>query len=140
MRASDLADYVGRRGYSTVFFLLILKAFAELIRSGWYVSSGDFASLYERVRSIGVNRECRYSCEAVCRAMDLACACYWKKALCLHRAAATTCLLRRCGTEARMVIAAQRMPFKAHAWVEVQGKVVNEQPSVTTEYMVLDKC
>jgi hypothetical protein len=39
-----------------------------------------------------------------------------------------------------MVIAAQRIPFKAHAWVEVEGRVVNDKPSVKDMYMVLDKC
>ena len=123
-----------------MLFLLVFKAFAELIRSGSYVSNGDFASLHQRVRSTRVSKTCRYSCEVVCRAMDIACAWYWKKAQCLQRAAATTCLLRRCGTEAQMIIAAQRIPFKAHAWVEVQGRVVNDEPSVTNEYMVLDRC
>src|SRR6267142_2468310 len=27
-----------------------------------------------------------------------------------------------------MVIGAQQMPFKAHAWVEVDGRVVNDKP------------
>jgi len=34
----------------------------------------------------------------------------------------------------------QRMPFQAHAWVEVEGKVVNDKPHVQDHYAVLDRC
>ncbi len=121
-------------------FLLVLEAFVELIRNGSYVSKGDFTSLYERVCNSPVRTSCRQSCETVCRAIDIACMWYWKQARCLQRSAATTCLLRRCGTQAQMVIAVQCMPFNAHAWVEVEGRVVNDKPSVKDRYMVLDRC
>jgi hypothetical protein len=39
-----------------------------------------------------------------------------------------------------MVIGAQQMPFKAHAWVEVSGQVVNDQPYTREMYAVLDRC
>jgi hypothetical protein len=60
--------------------------------------------------------------------------------LCLQRSAATACLLRRYCVEAHMVIGAQQMPFKAHAWVEVGGRVVNDKPYVAEMYSVLDRC
>jgi hypothetical protein len=59
--------------------------------------------------------------------------------LCLQRSAATACLLKRCGIPAQMVIGAQQMPFKAHAWVEVDGRVVNDKPYMTEIYAVLDR-
>jgi Transglutaminase-like superfamily len=37
------------------------------------------------------------------------------------------------------VIAAQHAPFKAHAWVEVEGKVVNDSQEVQALYAVLDR-
>jgi hypothetical protein len=58
----------------------------------------------------------------------------------LQRSAATACLLRRYCVEAHMVIGAQQMPFKAHAWVEVGGRVVNDKPYVAEMYSVLDRC
>jgi hypothetical protein len=39
-----------------------------------------------------------------------------------------------------MVIGAQQLPFKAHAWVEVDGRVVNDKPYVPEMYTVLDRC
>jgi hypothetical protein len=32
------------------------------------------------------------------------------------------------------------MPFKAHAWVEVAGKVVNDKSYTPSMYAVLDRC
>ena len=61
-------------------------------------------------------------------------------ALCQQRSAATACLLRKCGVPAQLVIGAQQMPFKAHAWVEVDGRVVNDKPYTPEMYGVLDRC
>jgi hypothetical protein len=76
----------------------------------------------------------------LCRAMDLACVFYFKQAMCLQRSAATTFLLRRHGLEAEMVIGAQIVPFKSHAWVEIEGAVVNDKPYMSDIYQVLERC
>lgn len=62
---------------------------------------------------------------------------YPKKALCLQRSAVTTCLLRSHGIGADMVVGVRSMPFLAHAWVEVDGRVVNDFPRVKTFYQSL---
>jgi hypothetical protein len=68
----------------------------------------------------------------------MACIWYWKEVLCLQRSAATVCLLKRHGVAAQMILGAQQMPFKAHAWVEVDGLVVNDKPYLREMYAVLD--
>jgi hypothetical protein len=78
------------------------------------------------------------SIETICMAVDTACIWYWKEVLCLQRSAAATCLLKRHGVPARMVIGAQQNPFKAHAWVEVDGQVVNDKSYMREMYAVLD--
>ncbi len=70
----------------------------------------------------------------VCEAVNLACVWYPKHALCLQRSTVTTCLLRNCGIEAEMVVGAQKLPFKAHAWVETDGRVINERTDVQAIY------
>jgi hypothetical protein len=72
--------------------------------------------------------------------MDLACVFYIKKVLCLQRSAATTLLLRRYGHKAEMVIGAQMLPFKSHAWVEVDRAIVNDKPYMTDIYRELERC
>lgn len=73
----------------------------------------------------------------VSRAVERASVWYPKKALCLQRSAVTACLLRQHGIQAHMVVGVRAMPFLAHAWVEVQGRVVNDFPRVKTFYQSL---
>ena len=121
---------------------LVLEAYGKLIEFDLYLARGNFAALYERVRKYPL-RKCAAvpdATERICAAMDMACIWYWKEALCLQRSAATACLLRRYGVPAQLVIGAQQMPFKAHAWVEVEGRVVNDKPYMPEIYGVLDRC
>jgi hypothetical protein len=76
----------------------------------------------------------------VCDAMNYACVVYPKRALCLQRSAVTTCLLRTLGVSAHMVIGAQKVPFKAHAWTEVNGRAINERRDVQSIYGVWERC
>lgn len=119
-----------------------LKAYLLLIYFDLYLTRGNFEVLYERVRRFpvrGVASPANVT-ERICSAMDMACIWYWKEALCLQRSAATTILLRRHGVAAQLVIGAQQLPFKAHAWVEVDGRVVNDKPYMHEMYFVLDRC
>lgn len=122
--------------------LLTLRAYFELICFDLYLSRGNFAALYGKVRNCPVASATQSpsAVEKVCAAVDLACIWYWKEVLCLQRSAATTCLLKRCGVAAQMMIGAQQVPFKSHAWVEVDGRVVNDKPYMREMYAVLDRC
>jgi hypothetical protein len=121
---------------------LVLKAYLQLVRFDLYLARGDFSVLYDRVRKQPVCAEVRQplSTDQICQAVDMACIWYWKRVLCLQFSAATACLLKRHGVAAQMVIGAQQMPFKAHAWVEVGGQVVNDKPYTPEMYAVLDRC
>ncbi len=121
---------------------LMLRAYLKLIHFDLYLARGNFAALYNKVRKypIGVKSPTQDAIEKSCYAVDMACIWYWKEALCLQRSAATTCLLKRYGVPAQMVIGAQHIPFKSHAWVEVDGRVVNDKPYVSEVYAVLDRC
>ncbi len=121
---------------------LTLQAYMELIHFDRYLARGDFGGLYRKVRNSPVKKtsDLLESVERICAGVDLACIWYWKEALCLQRSAATTCLLKRRGIPAQLVIGVQHLPFKAHAWVEVDGRVVNDKPYVAQMYAVLDRC
>jgi Transglutaminase-like superfamily len=122
--------------------LLILKAFCELIRLEPYLMKGNFMALHQLVRRCAVlpRSTSPYGIDQVCSAVDFACACYWKQVLCLQRSVATTLLLRRNGQNAVLVLGAQDLPFRAHAWVEINGSVVNDKPYAAEMYTVLDRC
>jgi prolyl oligopeptidase len=123
-------------------FWLLANAYLEILRFEWYLRRGRFNGLYERVRScpIATVQSERLAQEDICRAVNLACVFYFKEILCLQRAASTTCLLRKKGVAAQMVIGVQPLPFNAHAWVEVEGAVVNEKSYTPEMYSVLSRC
>ena len=123
-------------------FWFVLRAYTALLRLEIFVVREDFSRIYGSVR--------RYPCrskrpndgdiERVCEGVDLACVWYWKQVLCLQRSVVTVRLLRDCGIPAQLVIGAQHMPFRAHAWVEVEGRVVNDRSYTRDMYAVLDRC
>lgn len=77
------------------------------------------------------------TCRHVCAMVNRAQVYYPKKAMCLQHSAVVTCLLRREGVPAEMVLAAQEFPPKGHAWVEFAGMVVNDKPTVREIYRTL---
>ena len=121
---------------------LPLRAYLSLICFDLYLTRGNFAALYNKVRNCPIGRvqESNDAVERICAAVDVACIWYWKEVLCLQRSAATACLLKRYGVRAQMMMGAQQMPFKAHAWVEVDGRVVNDRPYMREIYAILDQC
>lgn len=71
--------------------------------------------------------------------VDEACVWYVKRAMCLQRSVVTTWLLRRHGVPAQTVIGYRPLPFESHAWVEVEGEVVNDCPQYQRAFRVLDR-
>jgi hypothetical protein len=121
---------------------LVFKAYVTLIYFDFPLARGNFAALYDKVRKypLGKRATAPDAVERICSAIDMACIWYWKEALCLQRSAATACLLKKYGVPAQLVIGAQQVPFKAHAWVEVSGRVVNDKAYAPEMYAVLDRC
>jgi hypothetical protein len=100
------------RPHSFVF----LSQVAVFLRQKWPIRQGADAD------SIVTGR--------VCGAVNRASVWYPKKALC----PAFSRLLRSHGIPARMTLGVRPMLFMAHAWVEVEGSVVNDLPGVKTFY------
>lgn len=120
---------------------LVIKAFLELLRCEGHLRHRDFAALHEKVRGCAVRAAKGTDArERVCRAADLACVWYFKEVACLQRSVVTARLLREYGIRACLVIGARHVPFKAHAWVEVEGQVINDKPYVNRLYVILDRC
>ena len=76
----------------------------------------------------------------VCTAVNYACIWYPKQVLCLQCPFVTAYLLRKKGVPAHMVLGAQKLPFKSHAWVEVDGRAINERSNVQATHAVWDRC
>jgi len=102
----------------------------------------NFPRLYQSLQRVkaseGEPRE--DAVEQICGAVNKACVWYPKTVLCLQRSAVTTYLLRNLGVPAKVVLGAQTIPFKAHAWTEVNGEAVNERQDVMKQYTIWDRC
>jgi hypothetical protein len=100
-----------------------------------------FARAYERIRAVPVNRRGRDAClpQQIIWAVDEACVWYVKRAPCLQRSAVAACLLRRHGVHAELVIGYRALPFESHAWVEVDGHIVNDRPQYQKFFTVLER-
>ena len=121
---------------------LTVRAYALLLSFETVIVRRDFASLYTKVRRQPIWQVESHvaTCGLASDAVDRACVLYFKSVQCLQRSAATVCLLRQLGAPARLVVGARHLPFQAHAWVEVEGRVINDKQSVVETYVVLDRC
>jgi Transglutaminase-like superfamily len=121
--------------------LLFFRALFMLLVYDVLSAICPFQTLYAMVKGWEVVGSPRPdTVDRICTAVNYACIWYPKQALCLHRSFVTTYLLRKNGVPAQMVLGAQRLPFKAHAWVEVDGGAINERSDVQAAYAVWDRC
>ena len=121
--------------------VLALRVVGELFRYEIAHKVGGFRALHESVRNTSVAPRSPEPeiVSRVCEAVSFAACFYWKPVLCMQRAVVITRLLRRCGVKAEMVIGYRPSPFFSHAWVEVDGRVVNDSPAYRERLLVLER-
>jgi hypothetical protein len=121
---------------------LVWKAFIGLLAYDVLGLGGNFERMYSCVRNWAVSPRVHRvdTVDRVCDAVRYACVLYPKHVRCLQISAVTTCLLRTCGVSAQMVIGAQILPFKGHAWTEVNGHPIHERRDVQRIYSVWERC
>lgn len=120
---------------------LVANAYLKLILCELDLARGRFEELYNKVRNHPIREQAgQISIADITSAVDRACIWYWKEVLCLQRSTVTTCLLREHGIAAVLVIGAQQMPFRAHAWVEVDGRATDGRSDTYRIYAILDRC
>jgi hypothetical protein len=125
-----------------VTVILFFQALLMLLAYDVLSALCRFQTIYSLVRGWKVTGETDDAgiIDRVCIAVNYACVWYPKQALCLQRSFVTTYLLRKRGVTAQMVLGAQKLPFKAHAWVEVDRQAINERSNVQATYAVWDRC
>ncbi len=121
---------------------LVLKAWLAL---AWYDLSAKIrgyravqATTQQEINLPDASRS-RSSWEKICEAVEIACVLYFKQVHCLQRSSVTVRLLRSSGWDAHLVIGVQMTPFMSHAWVELDGVVVNDKPYMRQKYRVLSQ-
>lgn len=123
-----------RLALTVVSALCRLAFFDYLARRGF-----GRAHAFVRGREVRSGRHQALTTGEVVWAVEEACVWYVKRAYCLQRSAVTTWMLRREGVPAQLVIAVRHVPAEWHAWVEVDGEVVNDRPQYQTRFRVVDR-
>lgn len=77
--------------------------------------------------------------QRICAAVQTACTLYFRRSTCVHRSAALVRLLRAAGGDAHLVFGVQGEPYGGHAWVEIGGNVISDDPSVLSRYTVVER-
>ena len=122
---------------------LICESYLHLLWIEFVLAFRDLHALHSLVRDRKVaspRRGLIVTTDVLCKAMELSCVFYPKRVLCLQRSSATVLMLRRYGIHAHLVIGAQILPFRSHAWVEVNEMVVNDKPHMQEIYSILERC
>lgn len=118
-------------------------AWIGLLAVDIFLKVAGFEKFYRVLRAyptVGRPPEDQDVARRICAAVDRAATYYFKRAWCLQRSATTVCLLRLRGIAAELVIGARKMPFAAHAWVEIDGQILNNNPIVKDHYTILERC
>ena len=122
----------------TLRALFWLFAYALLLRTGGFKRIRRIVQLAPFASRISCDRKIESEmCQQVCAAVDRAQVFLFSQAMCLQRSIVITRFLLMRGVDAETVIAAHLMPFKSHAWVEVNGEVVSDSPNVQLYYDVV---
>jgi hypothetical protein len=98
-----------------------------------------FRGVYEGLRGMGNRKYRGAALPAICAAVDLVACFYWKKILCLQRSVITARVMHAYGIGADVVIGYRFSPFFSHAWVEVDGRVVNDSTGLPDKLQILER-
>jgi hypothetical protein len=118
---------------------LLASALWELLVYDAVMRCRGFSGIHRRISRLRTGRRADgVEPEQVCEAVACAISLYWRRVHCLQRSAVAALLLRRYGWDARMVIGYRPVPFFSHAWVELDGVVVNDSPAYKRQLQVLE--
>lgn len=122
----------------TFRWTLIVRAICELALYDIVAMTFGFRGIERRLRRASGRRRRAEFEPAICEAVLWALSFYWKPVQCLQRAVVTARLLRiYCGDGADVVIGYRPTPFFSHAWVELQGRVINDSTAFQKRLHVL---
>jgi transglutaminase superfamily protein len=118
---------------------LVAGALYELIRYDVFRAISGSVNIDRQLsrRSFLSKPPSREAIRTTCNAVSLAACLYWKPVLCLQRSICLVRLLRKQNVACRLVIGYRPVPFVSHAWVEVDGRIVNDSPTFQRRLQVL---
>lgn len=109
--------------------LLYLRKAKRLLNKGRLDKLFALLNVYAK-RHAPLSTPNKEDLDKVAHILDKACMLYPTKTLCLAWAASFVMLLLKRGWRCQLLIGVQTLPFYAHAWVELNGKVINDDPQL----------
>lgn len=111
-----------------------IKAFFILHRIHQILKKGQMQGLIDYLNNLAKSKNfvaaSNQQSLMLAKALDNACLFYPRKTICLPFAAALTSLHYEQSYACDFLIGIQNLPFYAHAWVEANGEVINDNPEL----------
>ena len=123
-------------------WLLHLRAFATLMRVHRTLRHCRYDELRQFLATRQRQGPAAHNAIEIARVMaaiERVCLWYVPRSRCLHRSAVLVSLLRSVGVDAVMVMGIRVEPYAGHAWVEVNGVVVNDDDAFVKSYIPVDR-
>ena len=121
--------------------VLAVRAMWELFHYDLVAATSGFRGVYRKLQGLACGSRSSHSGleMVVPRMVTAVSSFYWKRVPCLQRSVVTARLLRQYGIEAQVVIGCRAAPFASHAWVEVNGRVINDSSGYQQKLRVLER-
>lgn len=124
------------------FTYLVAAALYELVAYEIGMTVRGFGHVRRRLADLPVHpRRTQVSpedLERISAAMTWALMLHWRQVQCLQRSIVMARLLRRSGIAGRVLIGFRDTPFFCHAWVEVDGAILDDSPRYREALQILD--
>lgn len=123
---------------ATIRSLVLMKAFLGLLLVDIALRTVGYRWIRQRLARRRVSPSQAIRSEggphAIVALVERASRQYPREPTCLQRAIVLTWLLRDRRIPADLVIGCRHTPFYAHAWVEVDGEIVADRPTVSAQF------
>lgn len=120
----------------------ITKAFCLLIKIHWLMKRRGIGGILYHIEKLSKKKKSipsELEIQKLANAIDAASLIYPKKTYCLAWAATFVIIARKKGWDSNLVIGIQSHPFYAHAWVEIDGKVIHDDPTIAEVLSIILK-
>jgi hypothetical protein len=75
--------------------------------------------------------------DKICRAVDTVSCFYFRPVRCLQRSVVIARMLRKHGSPAKLVVGYCAIPFRSHAWVEINGNTIHDTRAYRDKLQIL---
>lgn len=143
LRSIEWSNKLSFESFSDVSLREIFKAYLLLFKVNWQLKRSGIKGILNQINTLPValNRYVPHSNEIhrLENALNIASWLYPQKIVCLPWAATFTLLARKKEWNCKLVIGVRELPFYAHAWAELDGNIIKDDPIIACILSVILK-